>query len=190
MEMPAKTNSLIEVCSLAAACLAKKAWWAVAGSKPKGWALPWGSVKNSQREGRARADKPAAISCIAWRCFMFNLQGSANWEISSGGDCCQALTSPADDAPAAAAAQDLSAQETAAASQHEHLSGSGVLKQVSLCWGILWSCSPCWSWGIITAGPDAVFFTLAFRELLLCSCCSDDGLDTGWFEPHPWVFTS
>lgn len=157
----------------------------MAGSNPSGWALPWGSVTNRQWEGRAKADKPAAISCIAWQCFLFNLQGSANWKISSGRDCCQALTSPADDALAAAAAQDRAAQETDAGLQREHLSSSGVLKQVALRWGIVWSCSPCWSWGIITARWSTVFFTLAFRELLLSSCCSDDGLDTGlvWTTP-------
>lgn len=161
-------------------CLpAKKAWWAGAGSNLRRWDLPWGSVTNRQREGRAKSDKPAAISCIAWQCFLFNLRGSANWKISSGRDGCQALPSPADDALAAAAAQDLAAQEAAAALRREHLSFSGVLKQVSLHWDIIWSLSSCWSWGIIAAGWNALFFTLAFRELLLCSCCSGDGLDTG-----------
>lgn len=95
--------------------LAKRAWWSVAGGNPRGWALPWGSVTCRQREGKAKADKPAAISCITWWCFLFNFRGSTNWKISSGRDCCQALTSPADDALAAAAAQNLAAQETAAA---------------------------------------------------------------------------
>lgn len=119
--------------------LVKKAWWAVTSSTPMGWALLWGSVTNRQREGRTEADKLAAISYIILPCFLFNLQGRAKWKISSGRDCCQALSSPADDALAAAAAQDLAAQETAAALQREHLSSYRVLKKVSLHGGIIWS---------------------------------------------------
>lgn len=86
-------------------------------------------MTNRQREGRAKAVKQDAISCITWQCFLFNLQGSTKCRNGSGDftsaqECCQALTSPADDALAAAAAQDLAAQEIAAALQSEHLSSS------------------------------------------------------------------
>ena len=120
---------------------------------------------------------------MAWQCFFFNLQGSANWKISSGRDFCQTLTSPADEALAAAAAQDLAAQEAAAALQREHLSSSGVLKQVSLHWGIYIVMQSLMKF--IRAGWNAALFTGAFREPLLCSCCSGSGLDTGlvWTTP-------